>query len=82
MKLEQRRQAMLQLHLSDKQFYHLLRCVSYIRDFTVHVIAKKGWVVMIPIDSHSIIFQDALARMTNGMNELHKYQTVSKQYVP
>ena len=37
---------------------------------------------MIPIDSHSIIFQDALARMTNGMNELHKYQTVSKQYVP
>ena len=29
MKLEQRRQAMLQLHLSDQQFYCLLRCVLY-----------------------------------------------------
>ena len=27
--LEQRRQAMLQLHLSDHQFYFLLRCVLY-----------------------------------------------------
>ena len=27
--LEQRRQAMLQLHLSDRQFYCLLRCVLY-----------------------------------------------------
>ena len=29
MQLEQRRQAMLQLHLSDRQFYNLLRCVIY-----------------------------------------------------
>ena len=29
MKLEQRRQAMLQLHLSDQQFYRLLRCALY-----------------------------------------------------
>ena len=34
MQLEQRRQAMLQLHLSDKQFHYILRCV-YIRDLTV-----------------------------------------------
>ena len=31
MYLEQRRQAMLQLHLSDRQFYCLLRCVLYQR---------------------------------------------------
>ena len=36
MKLEQRRQAMLQLHLSDQQVYSLRRCdVTYIRDLTV-----------------------------------------------
>ena len=29
MQLEQRRQAMLQLHLSDRQFYCLLMCVLY-----------------------------------------------------
>ena len=29
MQLEQRWQAMLQLHLSDQQFYCLLRCVLY-----------------------------------------------------
>ena len=29
MQLEQRRQAMLQLHLGDQQFYCLLRCVLY-----------------------------------------------------
>ena len=29
MQLEQRRQAMLQLHLSDRHFYCLLRCVLY-----------------------------------------------------
>ena len=29
--LEQRRQAMLQLHLSDQQFYCLLRCALYYR---------------------------------------------------
>ena len=29
MQLEQRRQAMLQLHLSDRQLYCLLRCVLY-----------------------------------------------------
>ena len=29
MSLEQRRQAMLQLHLSDRQFHCLLRCVIY-----------------------------------------------------
>ena len=29
--LEQRRQAMLQLHLSDRQFYCLLKCVLYQR---------------------------------------------------
>ena len=29
MYLEQRRQAMLQIHLSDQQFYCLLRCVLY-----------------------------------------------------
>ena len=29
MLLEQRRQAVLQLHLSDRQFYSLLRCVLY-----------------------------------------------------
>ena len=29
MQLEQRRQAMLQLHLSDQQFNCLIRCVSY-----------------------------------------------------
>ena len=29
MQLEQRRQAMLQLHLSDPQFYCLLRCCLY-----------------------------------------------------
>ena len=29
MQLEQRRQTMLQLHLSDRQFYCLLRCVLY-----------------------------------------------------
>ena len=34
MQLEQRRQAMLRLHLSDRQFYCLLRC-AYIRDLTV-----------------------------------------------
>ena len=31
MQLEQRRQAMLQLHLSDKQFYNPLRCGLYWR---------------------------------------------------
>ena len=31
MKLEQRRQAMLHLHLSDQQVYCLLRCVLYKR---------------------------------------------------
>ena len=34
--LEQRRQAMLQLHLSDQQFYCLLRC-AYIRGMTVYL---------------------------------------------
>ena len=31
MQLEQRRQAMLQQHMSDRQFYCLLRCVLYYR---------------------------------------------------
>ena len=35
MLLEQRRQAMLQLHLSDQQF-HCLKGESYISDFTVY----------------------------------------------
>ena len=39
MQLEQRRQAMLQLHLSDQQVYCTLRCVSYCRfDGTLCVI--------------------------------------------
>ena len=37
MYLEQRRQAMLQLHLSDQQFYCILRCDIYIRGFTVYI---------------------------------------------
>ena len=36
MQLEQRRQAMLQLHLSDQQFYYIVMCV-YIRGFMVVV---------------------------------------------
>ena len=35
MYLEQRLQAMLQLYLSDQQFYYILRCVSCIRDLMV-----------------------------------------------
>ena len=31
MQLGQRRQAMLQLHMSDQQFYYLLRCALYKR---------------------------------------------------
>ena len=31
MSLEQRRQAMLQLHLNGEQFYCLLRCALYLR---------------------------------------------------
>ena len=41
MYLEQRRQAMLQLHLSDRQF-NWLQSVSNIRDFTVLIVYKKG----------------------------------------
>ena len=40
MELEQRRQAMLQLHLSDQQFYCLLRCALYKRlygNFEMHL---------------------------------------------
>ena len=36
MLLEQRRQAMLQLHLSDQQFYCLLRCALYYRLYGTH----------------------------------------------
>ena len=37
MQLEQRRQAMLQLHLSDRQFYCLLRCVLYWRFYGIYI---------------------------------------------
>ena len=42
MYLEQRRQAVLQLHLSDRQLYYLLRCI-YIRGLTVHWHTLIGW---------------------------------------
>ena len=44
MLLEQRRQAMLQLHLSDRQVYCLLRCAPYIRDLTVIVLNNRFYV--------------------------------------
>ena len=39
--LEQRRQVMLQLHLSDRQFYCLLRCDLYIRGLKVCILLDK-----------------------------------------
>ena len=38
MQLEQRRQALLQLHLNDRQFYCLLRWILYWRFY-----GKRGW---------------------------------------
>ena len=41
MQLEQRRQAMLQLHLSDQQFYCLLRRVLYERLYGIFFVQNK-----------------------------------------
>ena len=53
MQLEQRRQAMLQLHLSDQQIYCLLRCISYYR-FDGSQIVASGKPVMENFDLGSL----------------------------
>ena len=54
MKLEQRRQAMLQLHLSDQQFHCLIRCGLYQRlDGKCKYIMNHGCWVSAVIQVHS-----------------------------
>ena len=53
MQLEQRWQAMLQLHLSDQQKFIVYYGASYIKDFMVHVYCAK-WIVLYHF--HPMIF--------------------------
>ena len=56
MQLEQRKQALLQLHLSDHQYYCQLRCVSYIRDLTVYLwrCQQSVHIQYIPRNMHTV----------------------------
>ena len=64
MQLEQRRQAMLQLHLNDGQFYCLLRCNLYWRFYGIHLsvnrvfaddLVRSGEILMPPIPEMNVI---------------------------
>ena len=80
MESEQRRQAMLQLHLSDQQFYCLLRCSLYWRFEGMYNLYDNFLMCLWKRDNFSVLVQvESLLHELRDVTSLQKKQNKQKK---